>query len=103
MVSQTEAQLQEQLITEHLKKLDSAQDYTVIKASGEAENQWVQEANAVASQTSLAAPSCHSWYLGTNISGKPRMMMPYVGGVGEYRAKCDKVAKDDYAGFIFSS
>lgn len=80
-----------------------AQDYTVIKASGEAENQWVQEANAVASQTSLAAPSCHSWYLGTNISGKPRMMMPYVGGVGEYRAKCDKVAKDDYAGFIFSS
>ena len=89
-------------VAECLGYMDT-QDYTVIKASGEAENQWVQEANAVASQTSLAAPSCHSWYLGANISGKPRMMMPYVGGVGEYRAKCDKVAKDDYAGFIFSS
>ncbi|MGW6503116.1 hypothetical protein [Nonomuraea angiospora] len=30
-----------------------------------------------------------SWYLGANIPGKPRVFMPYVGGVGAYRQKCD--------------
>ena len=30
-------------------------------------------------------PLAKSWYTGANIPGKPRIFMPYVGGVGAYR------------------
>jgi cyclohexanone monooxygenase len=40
-----------------------------------------------------------SWYLGANVPGKPRVFMPYVGGVGNYRRICDEVAADHYRGF----
>ena len=36
--------------------------------------------------------------MGANIPGKPRVFMPYVGGVGPYRTKC-AVAAEGYAGF----
>ena len=45
-------------------------------------------------------PSANSWYVGANIPGKPRIFMPYVGGVGAYRQKCDEVAAQEYAGFL---
>ena len=72
---------------------------TVIEASLEAEDDWIEEVNQIASETALASPSCSSWYLGSNIADKPRMFMPYAGGVGNYRAKCDQVAHDNYDGF----
>ena len=37
--------------------------------------------------------------MGANIPGKPRVFMPYVGGVGPYRRKCDEVAAAGYEGF----
>jgi cyclohexanone monooxygenase len=43
-----------------------------------------------------------SWYLGANIPGKPRVFMPYVGGVGAYREKCEAIAADGYPGFTFT-
>jgi cyclohexanone monooxygenase len=51
----------------------------------------------------FTAKSCNSWYLGANIPGKPRIFMPYVGGVGVYREKCDEVARNGYAGFELSA
>ena len=36
---------------------------------------------------------------GANIPGKPRVFMPYVGGVGVYRGRCDEVAAAGYRGF----
>ncbi len=41
-----------------------------------------------------------SWYLGANIPGKPRTFMPYAGGVGTYRRKCEDVAAKGYEGFV---
>ena len=41
----------------------------------------------------------NSWYMGANIPGKPRVFMPYIGGVGAYRQKCDEVAANGYEGF----
>ena len=35
--------------------------------------------------------------------GKPRVFMPYIGGVGAYREKCDEVAANGYEGFALSS
>jgi cyclohexanone monooxygenase len=38
--------------------------------------------------------------MGANIPGKPRVLLPYVGGVGVYRAHCDAVAERAYEGFV---
>ncbi len=48
-------------------------------------------------------PKAASWYMGANIPGKPRLFLPYVGGVGNYRLKCDQVAADGYPGFTLTS
>ncbi len=44
-------------------------------------------------------PKAESWYVGANIPGKPRVLMPYVGGVGAYRQICDEIAANGYQGF----
>jgi len=62
-----------------------------------AEDDWVAHVNEVAYQTLY--PKAASWYMGANIPGKPRLFMPYIGGVGAYRERCDQVARDGYAGF----
>ena len=41
--------------------------------------------------------------MGANVAGKPRVFMPYVGGVGAYRARCDQVARDGYPGFLLTA
>ena len=40
---------------------------------------------------------------GANIPGKPRVFMPYVGGVGAYRKKCDEIAAEGYDGFMLAA
>ena len=68
-----------------------------IEATEEAEEAWVDHVNAAAAATLY--PMANSWYLGANIPGKRRVFMPYVGGVGVYRERCDKIAAADYEGF----
>jgi cyclohexanone monooxygenase len=40
--------------------------------------------------------------MGANVPGKPRVFMPYAGGMGRYREECDKVAPSGYPGFILT-
>ena len=68
-----------------------------IEAEQEAEDAWVRHNNEVADRTLY--PLANSWYVGANIPGKPRVFMPYVGGVTAYKQKCDEVAARDYEGF----
>ncbi|HUZ00110.1 MAG TPA: NAD(P)/FAD-dependent oxidoreductase [Thermomicrobiaceae bacterium] len=68
-----------------------------IEASVAAEDAWVEHVNEVANRTLY--PRANSWYMGANIPGKPRVFMPYVGGVGHYRQLCDEIAAKDYEGF----
>ena len=58
---------------------------------------WMDHVQEVADGTLY--PRADSWYTGANVPGKPRRFMPYLGGVGLYRAKCDAVAKAGYEGF----
>ncbi|MGH9061846.1 MAG: alpha/beta hydrolase fold domain-containing protein, partial [Acidimicrobiales bacterium] len=44
-------------------------------------------------------PTANSWYMGANVPGKPRVFLPYIGGVDGYRAACDEVVARDYLGF----
>ena len=85
-------------ITDCIHHLNS-NGLNTIEAEQQAEDQWVKHVFEVADGTMLTAPSCSSWYLGVNIPGKPRVFMPYVGGVGNYRAKCSSVAANGYEGF----
>ena len=39
--------------------------------------------------------------MGANVPGKPRVLLPYVGGVGEYRRECDGIVERGYEGFSF--
>jgi cyclohexanone monooxygenase len=70
---------------------------TRIEAEQDAEDSWVQHNNEVAERTLY--PLANSWYVGANIPGKPRVFMPYVGGVTAYKKKCDEVAAKGYEGF----
>jgi cyclohexanone monooxygenase len=72
-----------------------------IEATQEAEDAWVGHVNEVANKTLY--PSAASWYMGANIPGKPRVFMPYIGGVGAYRQTCDEIAADGYRGFRLST
>ncbi len=68
-----------------------------IEATVEAEDAWVDHVNEAADATLFRLAD--SWYLGANIPGKPRIFMPYVGGVGAYRQRCAVVAANGYEGF----
>jgi cation diffusion facilitator CzcD-associated flavoprotein CzcO len=72
-----------------------------IEAASEAEEAWVAHVNEVGNATLY--PRADSWYTGANISGKPRIFMPYIGGVGAYRLKCDEVAAAGYQGFSITA
>jgi cyclohexanone monooxygenase len=73
------------------------QGVEVIEATEEAEAFWVEHVNLVGSMTLF--PRADSWYTGANVPGKPRVFMPYVGGVGTYRRICAAVADQGYEGF----
>jgi cation diffusion facilitator CzcD-associated flavoprotein CzcO len=72
-----------------------------IEPQPEAVEKWVTEVNEVASRT-LLPMATHSWYLGANIPGKPRVFMPYAGGMIRYREICQDVVAKAYEGFALS-
>jgi len=72
-----------------------------IEARAEAVDKWVAEVNEMAHKTVLPLAK-HSWYLGANIPGKPRVFMPYAGGMLRYRQICADVAARGYEGFMLS-
>jgi cyclohexanone monooxygenase len=73
--------------------------YRSIEPTPEAQDAWVEHVNEVAEGTMYTAATCNSWYLGANIPGKPRVFLPYVGGLPAYIEKTDAVAAAGYEGF----
>lgn len=69
-----------------------------IEPSPEAEAGWGRHVNDGADITLY--PRANSWYMGANVPGKPRVFLPYVGGVDFYRRACDEVREREYLGFI---
>lgn len=78
--------------------LDNGLD--TVEPTREAEDEWVDHSQEVAYATLL--PQSATWYMGANIPGKPQVFLPYLGGLGPYRQKCDEVAENDYEGFAFA-
>jgi acetyl esterase/lipase len=71
--------------------------FETIEPTPTAEAGWVQH-NADCAAITLY-PLANSWYMGANVPGKPRVFMPYIGGVEAYRAACDDVVAGGYLGF----
>jgi cyclohexanone monooxygenase len=69
-----------------------------VEAELNAEDEWVEHNNSLSELTLF--PACNSWYLGANVPGKPRVFMPYVGGLHAYTIKCDEVVNNGYKGFL---
>ncbi|MBL6078448.1 NAD(P)/FAD-dependent oxidoreductase [Belnapia sp. T18] len=78
-----------------------ARGLTTIEATPEAQEAWVAHGSEVAERTLY--PQAASWYMGANVPGKPRVFMPYIGGVGTYREKCAEIAAKGYEGFRLSA
>ncbi|GEM30524.1 cyclohexanone monooxygenase [Nocardia neocaledoniensis NBRC 108232] len=69
---------------------------TLIEATPEAQQEWVDITEWTVSQTLYATTD--SWYRGSNIEGKPNTFLGYLGGVGKYRRMCTEIAKRGYPG-----
>ncbi|MBT5773984.1 MAG: NAD(P)/FAD-dependent oxidoreductase [Dehalococcoidia bacterium] len=93
-------------IEQHVEWISDLVEYTgehnveTVEADEDAQTAWVAHVNDIASKTLF--PLANSWYLGANIPGKPRAFMPYPGGVGNYRAKCDEVTANGYEGYTLT-
>ena len=72
-----------------------------VEADPEAARKWGEHVNETANAT-LLSKAKHSWYYGANVPGKPRVFMPYAGGMARYRAICNDVAAKGYEGFLFN-
>jgi cyclohexanone monooxygenase len=68
-----------------------------IETTQHAEDEWLERSNQYVTPTLY--PIAGSWYMGANVPGKPRVFLPFAGGVGRYRELCEDVARDGYRGF----
>jgi acetone monooxygenase len=72
-------------------------DLTVCEPTKAAEDQWIDHHETIAAATLVT--KTNSWYMGSNVAGKPRRLLSYIGGVGAYRQKCNEAAATNYDGF----
>ena len=72
----------------------------VVEPTQEFEDRWVAHHDETAAKTLVM--KTNSWYLGSNVEGKPRRLLSYIGGVGNFHRQCDEVAASGYAGFEMS-
>ena len=69
-----------------------------IEPTPTAEAGWVQHVNDCADITLF--PTANSWYMGANVPGKPRVFLPYIGGVDALpRGRATRSSTHDYLGF----
>ncbi|MEC8585654.1 MAG: cyclohexanone monooxygenase, partial [Pseudomonadota bacterium] len=76
-------------------------DHATIETTEDRADDWIAEVNRAADATLLPQAN-HSWYLGANVPGKPRIFMPYAGGMDRYRTICDEVVENGYDGFVLT-
>lgn len=79
-----------------IRKMD-ADGIVEFEAEPAAERVWVEHVNARARETLYL--SADSYYNGAEVQGKPRVFMPYSGGVRGYRRILHACAAEGYSGF----
>lgn len=79
-----------------LRRMDSG-GVIEFEATHEAEQNWVAHVNERVKETLYM--EADSYYNGNEVAGKPRVFMPYSGGVRGYRRILERCAAEDYSGF----
>lgn len=74
-------------------------DAASVSVDADRETDWMEHVQDVAKGTLFM--KANSWYLGSNIDGKPRMMLPYTGGLHNFRTLCSDIAARDFDTFLF--
>ena len=74
---------------------------TEVEPRRDASEAWTSHV-AEAAEKTLFPKARSSWYLGSNIDGKKRVFMPYIGGFGNYRRSLDDVAAQGYPGLVLT-
>ena len=87
-------------VTDCITHLES-HGLATIEPTATAEDAWMEHVAEVGNATLY--PQANSWYMGANVPGKPRVFMPYIGGVHNYRKICSDVAANGYDGFALAS
>ena len=70
---------------------------STMEPTAEREEEWVQHHDEVANETLMM--TIDSWYTGSNIEGKQRRLLSYIGGAHVYRELCDDIQAQGYPGF----
>lgn len=73
---------------------------TEIEPRPDAEAQWINDVAAVYDATLIAKTD--SWWMGTNIPGKPRQPVAWAGGFTEYRRRCELAASLELQEYLVS-
>ena len=68
-----------------------------IEPTVQKQDDWVAHHDEIANDTLVV--KTNSWYMGSNVDGKPRRLLSYIGGVGNYKKRCDEVTESRYQGF----
>ena len=92
-------QQQTEWITDAIRTMRE-QGKSVIEPTADAEEAWVRHHDETASANLIS--KTNSWYLGSNVPGKPRRVLSYTGGVGTYRRKCTEEAAAGYPSFAMA-
>lgn len=72
-----------------------------VDVRADAATKWTARVDEMAAGTIFVR--ANSWYLGSNIEGKPRRFMLFTGGMGAYFDICRGVAEQGYEGMVFTS
>ena len=93
--------LQQQVdwITDCIRHMRS-KGLNVIEPTKQLEDHWVDHHDQIAEATLVTKTD--SWYMGSNVKGKPRRLLSYIGGVGDYRKRCDEISANGYQGFALA-
>lgn len=78
-----------------------AQGFNRIEAERQAQDKWDEVVQGAAGHSLYL--QADSWYMGANVPGKPRKILPYMGGLGVYTERCEEIARSGYPGFRLSA
>lgn len=93
-------EVQVEWISETVKHL-AAQPGAWLDVKEETEHSWTEACADIADQTLF--PKADSWIFGSNIPGKRRTVMFYLGGLGEYRSILANETSQGFPGFTSHS
>lgn len=70
-----------------------------VEVTKAAEDRWMETVLSLAERSLIR--KAQTWWVGSNVKGKPEGLTMFVGGFNKYKEQCDAVAAGGYAGLAF--